>query len=240
MWISRIASGITDELFSQPFPFSFSTCAQRTRRRQYPLSTLMPCDSHQPRPPLPSNPRNRSLRPRPDRQLPQLIHNQHAQRQRQRDKPELNRDCGGAKDGLDAGFHGDEDGDDERCDDTAEEVGVPAFGGEGVGLEDGHALVADGEEVAPLHYYEGYAGEEGDVSRGSEREVQGRTGGLQVDALSGCVEFSELLCRVTVETFGVVLEAEEELVYRDAGVFPHVEEKHGMGTAALSVTSNYQ
>jgi len=224
---------IAQNFFS--FPFIAATCASHPSASRQAFQRLPSSE-----PPLPRNPRNRPLRPRPDRQLPQLIHNQHAHRQRERDKPELDRHSRRAEDGLNARLHGDEDGNDERCDNAAEEVGVSAFGGEGVGLEDGHALVADGEEVAPLHYYEGYAGEEGDVSRGSEREVQGGTGGLQVDALSGCVEFSELLCRVTVETFGVILEAEEELVYGDAGVFPHVEEKHGMGTAALSVTSNYQ
>jgi len=65
--------------------------------------------------------------------------------------------------------------------------------------------------------------------RGEER------GDVQVDALAGCVEFGQLLGRVAVEAGGVGLEAEEELGDGDAGVLPHVEEEHGVGTVGTSV-----
>jgi hypothetical protein len=99
---------------------------------------------------LPSNPSNGSLGPSPDTQLPHFVHDQDSQCQWQRDQPILNRHRRRAKDALDTRFHGYEYSYDKRHDDTAEKVWVLAGTVEGVCLDDGHALVTDGEEVAPL------------------------------------------------------------------------------------------
>lgn len=174
---------------------------------------------------LPSHPSNRSPRPRPHTHLPHLIHYQYPQRQRQRNQPILNRHRRRAKDILDTRLHGDEDGDGERHDDAAEEVGVFARAPEGVGLQDGHALVADGEEVAPLEDYESYAG--GVVSFVSGFELGwAESESLQVDALADGVEVSQFVGCIPVETFAVTLEEEEELVDRYTGDLVHVEEEH--------------
>lgn len=71
-------------------------------------------------------------------------------------------------------------------------------------MENAHALVADAEQIVPLHDH--------------ERD--------KVHRLSHSVEVRELLRGVAVEALRVALEDEEELVNGYACGAPHVEEEH--------------
>lgn len=155
----------------------------------------------------PRNLRNNAPRERANKQLPQLIHEQNAQGQGQRDEPELNGDGGGAEQGMEARNLGNKNGDDEGDKHGEGQPGVAALLADRVRGEDGEALVADGKDVAPLEH------DEGD----------------EVDALADVVEVGELLGGVAVEAVGVGLEGEDEGVEGDAGFLVHVQEEHGVG-----------
>lgn len=153
---------------------------------------------------LPSDLRNRTVRIQSNKQLPNLIHHQHAQRKRDRNKPELNRNARSVEDALNTRLHGDEDGNRKRHDHAAQQPRIATFLAEGIRLEDTHSLVAHGEQVTPLH------DDEGD----------------KVDALTHDVEVREFGLCVAVEALAVAFKGEEEVADSDAGVALVVEEEH--------------
>lgn len=106
---------------------------------------------------------------------------------------------------------GNKNGDDEGDEHGEREPGVATLLADGVSGEDGEALVADGEDVAPLEH------DEGD----------------EVDALADVVEVFKLVGGVAVEAVRVGLEGEDEGVEGDACFLVHVQEEHGVSDDGL-------
>lgn len=83
-------------------------------------------------------------------QLAHLVRHQNGKRTGNRVQPVLDWDGSCEHQALDTGHLGHEDGDQEGGEHAGKEPEVAALGADGVGLQDRHAAVADGEDVAPL------------------------------------------------------------------------------------------
>lgn len=59
----------------------------------------------------------------------------------------------------------------------------------------------------------------------------------EVNALPGGVEEGKFSLTVAVESVGVGFESKDERVERDAGIIPHIEEKHGVCTHSFHHTN---
>lgn len=99
---------------------------------------------------LPRNLGDNTLGERPDDQLSDLVRHQDPDRTGDGVQPVLDGYRSRQHQVLDAGCLGHEHGDEERGQHTGKEPEVAALRADGVGLQDGQAAVADGENVAPL------------------------------------------------------------------------------------------
>ena len=100
---------------------------------------------------LPRNPRHRAPRKETDQNLAQLIHYKNTKGETKWDKPVLDRYGGSAEQALKARNLSDKNGNQKGDEHSEGEPGIAASRANGVCLENRHALVADGQNVTPLH-----------------------------------------------------------------------------------------